>query len=179
MSDERIEKLLLIQVPPWKLEQVFESMNSALATLAKDPFHVMLCHREIQERGQIFNVVLLISQPPARLVWDHLEFLSAEIQFREHLSLSCGSESAGLWANSGGQRVWKAQRETSRKVCLSQAACGCPSAWFLVCGKTTDLCCPGEWVGAHSHTALLKPQMTASYWLCKSLLQILLWQRTA
>lgn len=35
---ERIEKFLLIQVPPWKLEQVFESMNSTLATFAKDHF---------------------------------------------------------------------------------------------------------------------------------------------
>jgi len=88
VSDERTEKLLLIQVPPWKLEQVSESMNSALATFAKDSFCVMLCHKEIQERGQIFNVVLLITQPPARLVWDHLEFFSVEIQLRECLSFS-------------------------------------------------------------------------------------------
>lgn len=140
------------------------------------------CHREIQERDQIFNVVLLITQPPAsdlQLVWDHLQFLMAEIQFREHLSSSCGSESAGLWANRGGQRVWKTQRETSRKVCVSQAACGCPSAWSLMCGNVSGLCYLGEWVKAHLHTALLKPQMmTASYGLCKTLLQILLWQKT-
>lgn len=91
MSDKRIVKLLLIQVPPWKLEQVCEIMNSALAMFAKDPSHVMLCREEIQERGQIFNVVLFIGQ----LVLDLLEFLLAEIQLREHLS-SCCSDSGGL-----------------------------------------------------------------------------------
>lgn len=113
-------------------------------------------------------ILLLTTQPPARLVWDHLEFLLAEIQYRNHLSSCCISESAGLWENCRGQRAWRAQREMSRKGCLGQAACGCPRVRSLLYGNRTSLFHPGEWVEAHSHTGLLRPQMTASYWPCKS-----------
>lgn len=85
-----------IQVPFRKIEQVFESMNSTLATFAKDPFNVILYYGEIQERGQILNVLILVTQTPARLVWDHMQFLSADAQFRLLPSSSQRSDSAGL-----------------------------------------------------------------------------------
>lgn len=96
MSDEGIEEVMPIQVSFRKTEQVSESMNSTLATFAKDPFNMILCYGEIQERDQIQNVLLLVTQTPARLVWDHLELLSADTQFRECPSSSWKSDSAWL-----------------------------------------------------------------------------------
>lgn len=97
--------------------------------------------KEIQKRGHDFNVALLTTQPPLRLVCEHLELLLAEIQYRNHLSdVTCISWDD--WAVSKQQGT-EGLRSSERDEQKGLFGSGC-LVWSLLYGNMTNPCYPGE-----------------------------------